>query len=365
MGLVRDRVLPITGITKHQYYYQPKKARPGREASISTIRLVFGKKKEETNEQVVDQIINLQDDPDTDYGYRKMYFALMMLGYYINHKKVYRLMKEHKLLKQKYKRAEKTYARYRIVTPRDPLQVFEMDIKYVWVAQARRHCYILTIIDTFTRFVLHWQVGFTMKSQQVKQAWEYVIVNYLQEADLLNQGVHIEIRNDNGPQFGAKMIQEFFKENYLNQVFTHPYTPQENGHIESFHSILSRSLEKEVFWEISDLEKRLERFYDTYNNKRLHGSIANLNPKLFWKLWDEKKISSKELKNKTLKFSLNIPYQQIPDNENLNGVACLNNQHLDEQDYLQKEANGSETFPPADRAGQQPPAQRSPSVVPC
>lgn len=34
-------------------------------------------------------------------------------------------------------------------------QVLEMDIKYVWVTQARRHSYILTIIDTFTRFVLH------------------------------------------------------------------------------------------------------------------------------------------------------------------------------------------------------------------
>jgi transposase InsO family protein len=38
----------------------------------------------------------------------------------------------------------------------------------------------------------------------------------------------------------AKLIQEFFKENYLNQVFTHPYTPQENGHIESFHAILAK-----------------------------------------------------------------------------------------------------------------------------
>jgi len=56
-------------------------------------------KKEETNKQVIDQIIDIQDDPDTNYGYRKMYFALMMLGYYINHKKVYRLMKEHNLLK--------------------------------------------------------------------------------------------------------------------------------------------------------------------------------------------------------------------------------------------------------------------------
>ena len=233
-----------------------------------------------------------------------------------------------------------------------------MDIKYVWIAQARRHCYILTIIDTFTRFVLHWQVDFTMKSRQVKQAWEEVIEEYLQAADLLKKGVHIEIRNDNGPQFGAKIIQEFFKGNYLNQVFTHPYTPQENGHIESFHSILSKSIDKEAFWEISDLEKRLGKFYDTYNNKRLHGSIANLTPKLFWKLWNEKEISSKELKNKTLKFSLNIPYQQIPDNENLKGVPCLNNQALDEPDYLQKEANGSETL-------QQPPVQRLPSAVSC
>jgi len=358
LGLVRDRVLPIAGITKHQYYYQPKKAWPGRSPSTVTTRLVFGQKEEETNGQVVDEIIKLQSNPDTDYGYRKMYFALMMIGYFINHKKVYRLMKEHKLLKQKHKRAEKTYARYRVVAPKAPLEVFEMDIKHVWVAQARRHCYILTIIDTFTRFVLHWQVGFTMKSRQVKQAWEDVIVNYLQGADLLKEGVHIEIRNDNGPQFGAKMIQGFFKENYLNQVFTHPYTPQENGHIESFHSILSRSIEKEAFWEIDDLEKRLERFYDTYNNKRLHGSIANLAPKLFWRLWDDGKISSRKLKNKTLKFSLKIPYQQIPGNENLKGVPCLNYQMPDASDDLLKEANGSETL-------QQPPVQKSPSVVPC
>jgi len=358
LGLIRDRVLPITGITKHQYYYQPKKTRPGREASTITIRLVSGEKKEETNEQVVDQIINLQDDPDTNYGYRKMYFALMMMGYYINHKKVYRLMKEHKLLKKKYKRAEKNYAEYRIVTPRAPLQVFEMDIKYVWIAQARRHCYILTIIDTFTRFVLNWQVDFSMKSQQIKQAWEEVIVNYLQEADLLKREVHVEIRNDNGPQFGAKMIMDFFKENFIDQVFTHPYTPQENGHIESFHSILSRSIENEAFWSISDLVRRLEKFYDTYNNSRLHSSIANLTPKLFWKLWNKGLISSKEMKNKILKFSLNIPYQQIPDNENLKGVPCLNYQLLDAIDNLQKEANGSETL-------QQPPAQKSPLVVPC
>ena len=117
---------------------------------------------EESNAQVVQRIVDIQSGPETDYGYRKMYFALMLLGYYINHKKVYRLMKQNNLLKKRYKHSGKTYAKYRIVTPKGPLEVLEMDIKYIWVTQARRHAFILSIIDTFTRAILHWQLGFTM-----------------------------------------------------------------------------------------------------------------------------------------------------------------------------------------------------------
>ncbi|OQY15566.1 MAG: hypothetical protein B6I32_06705, partial [Desulfobacterium sp. 4572_20] len=80
--------------------------------------------------------------------------------------------------------------------------------------------YILTVIDTFTRFTLHWQVGYTMRTRQVKQAWEEIITDYLQSADLLRKGVHIEVRNDNGPQFGSKIIRAFFEENHLTR-FSH------------------------------------------------------------------------------------------------------------------------------------------------
>ncbi len=106
-----------------------------------------------------------------------------------------------------------------------------MDIKYVWITQNRSHAYILTVIDTFTRFVLHRQVGFWMKSAQVKHAWEQIIINYLQPADMLNNGIHIEIRNDNGPQFGSKVIQQFFEQNHLNQIFyTSIHTPGKRSH---------------------------------------------------------------------------------------------------------------------------------------
>jgi len=350
--------LPILHISRHQYYYKPKGTRPGKTPTKTTDRLVDGKKVTETNEQVIDQVKKIKSDPDTDYGYRKMYFALMILGYYINHKKVYRLMKEHQMLKERHKPKEKNYVHYRIVVPEGPLEVLEMDIKYVWLVKERRHAFILTVIDTFTRFILHWKVGLWMKSSDVKQVWEEVIATHLQPADMLNKKIHIEIRNDNGPQFGSKMIQEFFKDNHLNQVFTHPYTPQENGHVESFHNILSNALGNQSYWNLDQLTTTLTIFYEKYNNTRLHGSIANLPPKLFWELWEKKMITREVKKHNKVKFILNIAYQQLSDNANLREVPCLNPAALDGQLDLHNEAIGPETL-------QQPSAQRSPSVVPC
>lgn len=338
-------MLPVVGISKHQYYYQPKGKRPGRKPSTTTVKKTGSTTQVLDNSKVVEEIKNLQSDPDLNYGYRKMYFALMQMGYYINHKKVYRIMNENQLLKDRYKRNPKVYAKYRIVCPTQPLELLEMDIKYVWVAEFRRHAYILTIIDTFTRATLDWQYGYTMKAKQVKQSWERVITRFLQPADMLNKEIHIEVRNDNGPQFCAKLIQRFFKENYLNQVFTHPYTPQENGHIESFHAILSDALRKHTFWSLEELGARLSVFYHKYNNLRIHSSIANITPSNFWQFWNNNQITRTVLKNKKVRFTLNIPYQLISGTVNLREVSCINNQTLDESGYINLEMIGPETFP--------------------
>jgi transposase InsO family protein len=358
LGLKRDQVLAVVGISHHQYYYKPNGKRPGRKPTETVIQETEGVRVDVINQVVVEEIKVMQSDPDTDYGYRKMYFALMMLGYYINHKKVYRLMEESGLLKERHKKAEKTFAKYRVVIPEGPLEVLEMDIKLVWVVRERRHGFILSVIDTFTRAILYRGLGFTMKSAQVQRAWEYVILNYLQPADLLRKKIHIEIRNDNAPQFSSKVIRAFFEQNYLNQVFTHPYTPQENGHIESFNNILSKAIGTQVFWDLPELETFLIHFYDKYNNHRIHASIANLSPRLFWHLWEVKKISRTVLKNKKVKFKLTMPYQQLSGKMNLKEVPCLTSSEFDTQMKLQKEVSGPE-------APQQPSVQKSPSVVPC
>jgi len=251
-------------------------------------------------------------DPDKQYGYIKMTYFLKTDGFIINKKKVYRLMKTHNLLGERYKKQEKTYARYRKVLPMNPLEVLEMDIKLVWVEEARKFAYILTVIDTFTRVTLYHFVSFSITKKEVKQVWEHIITEHLQPNDCLNKPINIEIRNDNDKRFSAKMIQDFFKENKLNQVFTHPYTPQENGHIESFHSILSRHLKRYNFWSLEELKQNLILFYETYNNSRIHGSIDYTSPRTFWELWNKNLVKMEvDEKKRKIKFKLKISHSDI------------------------------------------------------
>lgn len=311
-GLNRDVALNIAGISKHKYYYIPKPNKKGRKCTTMTKKHENGNIVEVSNDVVVDKIREFKNKPDTDYGYIKTTYYLLQLGFIINRKKIYALMEKQHLLKDRHKKANRTFAAYRKVMPERPLEVIEMDIKYVWIEENKQHAYILTIIDTFTRVVLYWTDAYSIKKAQIKQAWNYIIENYLQPYDCLNRKMYVEIRNDNDSRFAAKEIQEFFKENYLNQVFTHPYTPQENGHIESFHAILANRIRNMIFWKLADLEVFLTGFYYNYNNIRIHSSIAYLAPLAFWELWNRNKIEMKrDEKRRKITFKLLIPYHEI------------------------------------------------------
>ena len=303
------KAFEITGISKHQYYHKPKKNKRGVKASEYT-HTVTGNRV--NNGFIVEQIKQMHQNPDTDYGYIKVTYKLKTMGYVINKKKVYRLMKENNLLGKRYNFKEKTYAKYRKVLPKAPLHVLEMDIKFVWVEQARKHAYILTIIDTFTRVVLYYTVRFSITKTEVKQAWEHVVIKHLQPNDCLNREINIEVRNDNDKRFSAAMVRDFFKENSISQVFTHPYTPQENGHVESFHSILSKRLKRYIFWSLEELEQNLVLFYEFYNNERLHGSIAYTNPQDFWLLWKQNKVAMTiDEKKKKITFKLKVSHHHL------------------------------------------------------
>ncbi len=320
MGLKRDRCLAILGLSKNQLYHKATEMSPGRRPTTHT---AYKDRDTNTiisvdNSVVVSEILEIKRNPDLSHWYKLIWRRLQVLGYYINHKKVYRLMCDYHLLGKARKKKGRKFVQFRRVLPEGPLRVLEMDIKYIWVEGLARYCYVLTVIDTFTRYVLDWAVGLTMRQEQVRRLWERIIVHYLQPQNLLERKIELEVRNDNGKQFSSIMIQSYFEENHLNQVFTHPYSPEENGHVESFHKTLDKALEHFSFGSLKQVENRLEKFYNVYNNDRNHSSIAGLSPAMFWALYEGGKISVVHKKHRSIKFRLEMAYQDLLDWSSIN-----------------------------------------------
>lgn len=351
----RKAALTITGVTRHQFYYKPKAGRGGRPRTCCTQRLQEGSLVWVPDSELIARIQQMKSDPNTDHGYQKTARRLMLDGYYIGPKKAHRLMQQQDLLAPRRKAAKRPYVKYRVVTPERPLHVLEMDIKSKWITRDRRNGYILTILDTFTRQALHWQAGLCMTQHQITHAWDQVIKYHLQPADLLSKNLHVEVRSDNGPQFIASMVQGYFKDNHLDQVFTHPYTPQENGHIESFHAILGACLDRHTIWELDQLLEVLAEFYAGYNRKRIHGSTAYLWPDLFEQAWHSGLIQRTLDSRHRVKFKLLKPYQELLSGcMNLKGVSCsiLKGSHHTQQ------VSGPGSL-------QTPSVTQSPSVISC
>ncbi|MBI3141702.1 MAG: transposase [Bacteroidetes bacterium] len=144
-----------------------------------------------------------------------------------------------------------------------------------------------------------------------------------QTSQLQEDGKVALICKNNDSRFLATEVQKYLADNHLNKVFTHPYTPEENGHIESFHAILGRSLDCKQSFTFIELETHLQNFYHIYNNIRLHGSLDHLTPVMFWNLWEGNFIVSTPRKNKPLGHKLKVHLYQLSGNGNLMEISGL------------------------------------------
>jgi len=293
MGLSVSKSVGLASISRSSYYYSPKDGKPGRKPSTIT-ELVTGESV--CNKELVWLIKELLGLEFVDYGYLKVTHWLNQHGFLISDDKVYRLMKENNLLNPRQKKShDKKYVKYTLALPKAPLELLEMDIKYIYVHGSGQNALVLTIIDTFTREALEHICQYSIKKNDVKKLVERLVVEHLQPNDLINRDIRVTIRSDNGSQFIAKIVKQCMRDNFIVQEFTYPATPQQNAHIESFHSILKRLVqEKYEFTDIRHLKKVLNAFYWFYNEVRLHSSTCYLAPKVFEWAWENDYIRIKD-----------------------------------------------------------------------
>ena len=264
------KVLRIIGIPASSYYHRPGTGKPGRRPSTHT--LMNGEWVD--NGVVLEQISQCCMEEFVSYGYIKMTHWLRRKGYWIDDKKVYRLMKGACLTYARgiSTRGKRSFRRFQKITGAKPLAYLEMDIKYLYLSNERRHVYLLSVLDVASRSVVGWLLKYSITQHDVIALWRKI-------RPLLATDSKITLRTDNGSQFLAHSVRAYLKHIQIDHEFSFVATPQDNGHIESFHKTLGREVvERGNYVGFGTLTDQISRYMHFYNHERIHGSLGYQTP---------------------------------------------------------------------------------------
>ena len=131
--------------------------------------------------------------------------------------------------------------------------------------------YLCSVIDGYSRAIVHWDIRESMKEWEVEVILERAKENY--------PDARPRIISDNGPQFVARDFREFIRVSGMTHVRTSPYYPQSNGKIERWY----QSLKKECIRPrtplcLDDAKRIVGEYVEYYNHVRLHSSIGYIAP---------------------------------------------------------------------------------------
>lgn len=147
---------------------------------------------------------------------------------------------------------------------------WHIDVSYINVAGT--FYYLCSVLDGYSRFIVHHEIHESMKEEQVE------II--LQRARERFPGTKARVISDNGPQFIARDFKTFIRLTGMTHVRTSPYYPQSNGKIERWHKTVKSSTVRVKSPEsLDDARSMVANFVTDYNQKRLHSAIGYVTPK--------------------------------------------------------------------------------------
>lgn len=278
-GYKTTLVLRICGIPKSTYFSKSKPLEEQGCKGICASEHTFKKDgRRVENTLIVLEIKALLAQEFVDYGYLKVtYYLKDELGYLINHKKVYRLMKDAKLLHiaRPKPKNKKQWVTELVPKPTTAFTYWEFDIKFIYIHYLGRYAPMLSVVDVYSRYLIGWMMQWSIKKEDVVSFFDALLQDY-------NIPNEIYVRCDNGSQFESGLLRAYFKSKGIVQEFTKPATPEQNAHIESYHSIIARAVcrrfEFESLEDASDVFSRWELFY---NKERIHSGIGFTSPEKF------------------------------------------------------------------------------------
>ena len=168
--------------------------------------------------------------------------------------------------------------------------------------------YLSTILDDYSRFIVHWELCKTMRAEDVQRTIEQAML----KANL-QPCQRPKLLSDNGACYVASELKTYLKAVGVKQVHGKLCHPQTQGKIERYHRSMKNVVKLDYYYCPEELNQALKDFVHYYNHQRYHESLDNVTPSdvYFGKreqiLKRREKIKQQTLKQRRKRYLLNKP----------------------------------------------------------
>ena len=220
------------------------------------------------------------------YGYKRMTKALQREDYTVNHKRIYRLMAEEKLLCKRKKfqpittNSNHTFQKYdnlaKGFVPTGINQLIVADITYI--ALFSEFVYLAIIMDVYSRRFIGWELSRNADTQLVLQAL-YMAID-LRGRDNLKGCIH---HSDQGVQYAATGYVEALQEVGMIPSMSRKGNSYDNAFAESaIKTIKYNEVHMKEYESFEEAHANIKKFIEeVYNKKQLHSGIGYVPPEEF------------------------------------------------------------------------------------
>ncbi len=207
------------------------------------------------------------------FGYRRLTVLLRRDQFHVNHKRVYRLYCEERLmLRCKRRKRITNTCRTAPLPAMQAHQEWAMDFTSDTLVDGRRFR-TLNIVDTYTRQCLAIEVDTSLPGQRVVRTLDRLVTMY---------GRPKRLRVDNGPEFVGRALDVWAYQHTIQLHFIAPGKPMQNGHVESFNGkFRDECLNQHWFMSLAHARVLIEAWRMDYNTVRPHSALGNQSPLSF------------------------------------------------------------------------------------
>ena len=249
-------------------------------ARIYKGRLNLGEKKvhnRNDDPSVLDAIRSITDERPS-YGYRRVTAVLSKkLQKPVNHKRVYRIMKENSLLLQKYGKRPTRSHHGKIITLASNMRWCSDGFRILcWNG---KHVEVAFSLDCCDREAISWVCSTRgIDSELVRDLMTMSVETRLGPIKRLPHT--IQWLTDNGPGYVANKTVSFGRSLGFDVVTTPSYSPESNGMAEAFVKTFKRDYVYHA--DLSSVEtviRQLSGWFEDYNENHPHKGLGMMSPR--------------------------------------------------------------------------------------